>query len=358
MRLRAVSNPPNPYLTQHAEWLEAPPDAKIEIYEETSGSVLTSNDSPDLGFSWSVNPYRGCQHACAYCYARPYHEYLGLGAGTDFDTKLVVKLNAAQSLRREFEKKSWKREFVMFSGITDCYQPIEASYGLTRACLNVCLDYKNPVGIVTKNFLVTRDIDILQEINRVAAARVSVSITFADDAMAKLIEPQATAPSRRFEAVRQLSAAGIPVNVMVAPIIPGLNDKDIPELLKRSAEAGASSAHYTTVRLSGSVRPVFIERLKEALPDRAERVLNRIRELRGGKLNDSRFGVRMGGEGPYWESIKNLFEMNKLKYGLGDKESIKKSDNPGDNSSQLFNGYEERIATAYVELVQLKLPFG
>jgi len=361
MKLRSIDNPPNPYLSQHAEWLEPPPVAKLEIYEESSGSVLTRNDSPDLGYEWSVNPYRGCQHACAYCYARPYHEYLGLGAGTDFDTKLVVKTNAAELLRREFEKKSWRGKLVMFSGITDCYQPIEAAYGITRQCLDVCIEFKNPVGVITKNFLVVRDIDRLQRLAEAAGVRVSISIPFADAAVAKLIEPQAPPPSRRFEAVRRLTDAGIHVGVMVAPIIPGLNDRDIPSLLKLAAEAGAISAHYNALRLSGSVRPVFIERLREAFPDRAERILDRIREMRGGKLNDSRFGHRMRGEGPYWESIKSLFDMNRRRYGLSDVYADHGSAECNDDRPTLEEKVPSNPAAAgsrVSPLIQLSLPFG
>lgn len=366
MKLRPIDNPPNPYLSQHAEWLEPPPTAKLEIYEETSGSVLTHNDSPDLGYDWSVNPYRGCQHACAYCYARPYHEYLGLGAGTDFDTKLIAKTNAAELLRREFRKKSWRGELVMFSGITDCYQPIEASYGITRQCLDVCIEFKNPAAVITKNFLVVRDIDRLQQLNHVADARVSITIPFANDNVSKLIEPQAPPPLRRFEAVRRLSEAGITVNVMVAPIIPGLNDRDIPKLLEQAAAAGASSVHYNALRLSGSVRPVFIERLREAFPDRADRVLNRIREMRGSELNDSRFGHRMKGQGAYWESIRDLFELSRRRFGLqesqwvhGDAESCDNSpmmDGKGRASRARTDGMTSHATES--GLVQLTLPFG
>jgi len=316
VNLRRVDNPPNPYLTQHAEWLEPPPEAQIEIYEETSGSVLSRNDSPDIPFTWSVNPYRGCQHACAYCYARPYHEYLGYGAGTDFETKIVVKRNAPELLRQAFRKKSWKGERVNFSGITDCYQPLEAGYRITRGCLEVCLEFRNPAAIVTKSFLVVRDADVLAELNRRASAAVYVSIPFADDKTAKLIEPTAPPPSRRFEAIRRLHEAHVPVGVMVAPIIPGLNDADIPSILKQAGAAGARSAGFTALRLPGSVEPVFIKRLREAMPLRADRVLNRIRGIRGGRLNDSRFGERMRGNGPYWESIRDLFEVSKKRYGL------------------------------------------
>jgi DNA repair photolyase len=281
--------------------------------------VLTHVDSPDLHFSWSVNPYRGCQHACAYCYARPYHEYLGMGAGTDHDTKIVVKANAAELLRKALSQKSWKREPVTFSGITDCYQPLEAGYGITRACLQVCLEFRNPVAVITKSFLVVRDVDLLAAIDRAAEASVHLSIPFADAKMAALIEPQAPAPQRRFEAVRRLTEAGLTVGVMVAPIIPGLNDREIPKILEQAAAAGAKSVGYTPLRLSGSVRPVFLQRLQEAMPDRAQRVINRIKDIRGGRMNDTRWGHRMRGEGAYWQSIENLFEISRNRYGLHDK---------------------------------------
>jgi len=316
MQFHPVDNPPNPYLSQHAEWLEPPPPARLEIYEETSGSLLSRNDSPDLPFTWSVNPYRGCQHACAYCYARPYHEYLGLGAGTDFDTKLIVKTNAADLLRKEFRKRTWKREMVNFSGITDCYQPIEASYGITRACLEVCLEFANPVAVVTKGFLVVRDADLLARLNAAASARVCMSIPFADAATAKLIEPQAPPPARRFEAVRRLTEAGVPVSVFVAPLIPGLNDRDIPKILEQAAAAGARFASYTALRLPGSVESVFVSRLREVMPLRADRVLARIRDIRGGALSDSRFGKRMRGSGTYWDSIRDLFAISRKRYRL------------------------------------------
>ncbi len=356
LKLRRVDNPPNPYLSQHAEWLGPPPDARIEIYEETSGSILSRNDSPDIPFTWSVNPYRGCQHACAYCYARPYHEYLGLGAGTDFDTKLIVKTNAAELLRAEFQKKKWSREMVNFSGITDCYQPIEASYGIMRACLEVCVALRNPAAIVTKSFLVTRDVDLLVRLNEVAVAKVFVSIPFANGDAARLIEPQAPPPSRRFEAVRRLSEAGVPVGVFVAPIIPGLNDKDIPAILEQAAAAGAKTASYTALRLTGSVRPVFLQRLQEAMPDRAKRVVNRLRDIRGGALNDSRFGKRMRGDGVYWESIRRLFEMSKKRFGFDrvdrdrDSPSVRKN-----NDSPVETLFAKRRSD---EDVQMRLPFA
>ncbi|MHC5112075.1 MAG: PA0069 family radical SAM protein [Planctomycetota bacterium] len=319
MKLRVISNPPNPYESRHAEWLEPPPVARLEIFEESSGSILSRNDSPDLPFTWSVNPYRGCQHACAYCYARPYHEYLGYGAGTDFDTKLVVKKNAASLLLEAFRKPSWKFELVHFSGITDCYQPIEASFGITRQCLEVCERMSNPVVIVTKSFLVARDVDILARMAKQSLASVRISIPFFDPEPASLLEPQAPSPQRRFEAVRRLAEAGIPVGVFVAPVIPGLTDEHIPSILKAAAKAGATSASFIALRLPTSVEKVFLERLSETMPLRVERVLARLRDMRGGSLNDSRFGKRMRGTGPYWKSICDLFALNLNRYGLNEE---------------------------------------
>ena len=316
MNLRKVDNPPNPYESVQREWLEPPPEARIDVFEETSGSILSKNESPDIPFKWSVNPYRGCQHACAYCYARPYHEYLGLGAGTDFDTKLIVKRNAPDLLRRAFRRSSWKRECVNFSGITDCYQPIEAGYGITRACLEVCLDFGNPVVVVTKGVLVVRDIDILSALHAKSRARVMLSIPFADAETSKLIEPQAPTPSRRFEALRQLSDAGVPVGVLVSPIIPGLSDRDIPRILEQAARAGAQSASFTALRLPASVEEVFVKRIRAVMPLRAKRIMNRLREIRGGAMNDSRFHNRMRGRGAYWDSICELFALSKRRLGL------------------------------------------
>lgn len=316
MKLRRIDNPPNPYLSEDREWLEPPPEAKIEVYEETSGSILSKNDSPDLPFTWSVNPYRGCQHACSYCYARTYHEYLGLGAGTDFDSKLVVKLNAAQLLRKAFRKRGWERERVNFSGITDCYQPLEAGYRITRRCLEVCVECNNPAVVVTRGFLVVRDADVLAELSRCAGAQVLISIPFADAVTCKLLEPQAPAPARRFEAIQRLHEAGVPVGVLISPVIAGLNDRDIPRILEQAAAAGAQSASYTALRLPGSVEQVFLSRLHEAMPLRAERIINRLRDVRGGKLSDSRFCERMRGHGPYWDSIRSLYAISKRRYGL------------------------------------------
>lgn len=316
MKLRRVDNPPNPYESAHREWLVPPPEAKIEVYEETASSILSRNDSPDLPFTWSINPYRGCQHACAYCYARPYHEYLGYGAGTDFDTKLVVKVNAAELLRRSLTNRRWRGEAIMFSGVTDCYQPLEASYGVTRACLEVCLELENPVAIVTKGFLVVRDAELLAEIGQRASSKVWVSIPFADAHTASLIEPQVPPPERRFEMIRRLTTAGVDVGVFVSPIIPGLTDRDVPRILKQAAESGARSASMTALRLPGSVEHVFLKRLEEVMPMRFGRIVNRLRDIRGGKLNESRFGARMQGQGAYWKIVCELFAIHARRLGL------------------------------------------
>lgn len=314
--MRPISNPPNPYASVYREWLGPPPEARLEVYEEDARSIVSENDSPDLPFRWSVNPYRGCQHACAYCYARPYHEYLGFGAGTDFDSRICVKRNAPELLRRTLASPKWTGEYLSFSGVTDCYQPLEAVYALTRGCLEVCLELGNPLGIVTKSYLVVRDIDLLTALARRGLVRVYLSIPFADDALARRIEAGAPTPTRRFEALRRLHEAGVPVGVMVAPLIPGLNDREIPRVLERAAEGGASAAGYTALRLPGSVRRVFFERLKAELPERAARVEALIRQMRDGAVNETRFGLRMRGTGTYWRSVMQLFEQSARRVGI------------------------------------------
>jgi DNA repair photolyase len=322
---RRVSNPPNPWDTVHAEWLGQPPPAELEVYEEDAKSIISENDSPDVGFRYSVNPYRGCFHACAYCYARPTHQYLGWGAGTDFDRKIVVKRNAAQLLRKEMMRRSWKGELLVFSGVTDCYQPLEAVYGITRACLEVCAEFRNPVGIVTKGALVRRDADLLARMSRESEAMVYVSVPFADDAVGRAIEPNASLPSQRLETIAALSAAGLRTGVAIAPVIPGLNDSDIAAVLSRAREAGATSAFLTLLRLPAEVLPVFEERLAEAFPDRAARVWSNLEQARGGKRNESRFGARMEGVGPRWAAIENLFEIECRRLGFNRGEHEKKA---------------------------------
>jgi len=316
MKPRQVANPPNPWSSSAVEYLDEIPRAQIEVYEDHTKEIVARNDSPDVGFDYSVNPYRGCMHACAYCYARPGHEYLSMGAGTDFETKIAVKTRAPALLRAAFERPSWRGDLLAFSGVTDCYQPLEASYRLTRGCLEVCAEYQQPVGIVTKAALIERDLDLLQELHRVARVQVSVSIPFWDPAVARAIEPYVATPQRRIRTIETLARAGIPVGVNVAPIIPGLGDEAIAHVLGAARDAGATSAAYILLRLPGSVKAVFEERLRATLPLRAERVLHRIRETRGGELNDSRWGHRQRGQGLYAGAIASLFETTARKLGL------------------------------------------
>ncbi|MCB9600559.1 MAG: PA0069 family radical SAM protein [Sandaracinus sp.] len=319
--MRAVANPPNPFESAALEWEGPPPPAALQVFEERCRSAITENDSPDVGFRFGVNPYRGCFHACAYCYARPSHQYWGFGAGTDFDRKIVVKTNVAEKLREELRAKRWKGDPIVFSGNTDCYQPLEASYGLTRACLEACLEVRNPVGVITKSVLVRRDLDVLAKLSEVARAHVTVSIPFADDAMARAIEPFASPPSKRFETLRRLADVGVGCGVSLGPVIPGLNDDQLPEILERAKAAGASSAFLILLRLPREVREVFDARLQEAFPLRADKVRHAILEMRQGRMNDPRFGSRMRGHGPRWQLIETLFRTTTRRLGIDVHES-------------------------------------
>lgn len=317
MALRAEANPPNPWHDTAVEWIGPAPDAKLTIYTDDTREILSRNTSPDIGFTWSVNPYRGCLHGCVYCYARPSHEYLGFGAGTDFERRIVVKPKAAVLLEKAFERTRWQGEVVVFSGNTDCYQPIEASYRLTRACLQVCHRYRNPVGIITKSPLVERDIDVLADLARVTYVAVTLSIPFFDPHHARLIEPTVPPPARRFEAIRRLAAAGIPVGINVAPIIPGLSDTQVVDILEAAREAGARWAGYTSVRLPGPVAGIFTEHIERVFsPSKANRILSRIRDGRGGALNTSQFHDRFRTEGPYATALKALFESTRARLGF------------------------------------------
>lgn len=320
------------------------PTVKLEIFQDASREILSRNDSPDLPFRWSVNPYRGCFHGCIYCYARSSHEYWGFGAGTDFESKLVVKEEAPNLLRRAFERRSWKGELIVFSGNTDCYQPLEASYGLTRACLEVCADYRNPVGVITKGALVLRDLDVLTRLRQHAWTRVYFSIPFADDDLARRIEPHAPSIGKRFETMKALSEAGISTGISIAPVIPGLNDEAIPELLERAWAAGARTATFMLLRLSGSVEPVFLERIKEVCPDRFMKITNRLREVRGGRLSESAFFDRHHGSGTYWEMVRQLFEVARRRAGFEPEVEEVMPDafrRPGGVQGTLFDDKEE-----------------
>lgn len=289
-----------------------------QVFRDASRSIIAYNDSPDVGFDASINPYRGCEHGCAYCYARPYHEYLGLSAGLDFETKVFAKLDAAALLRKELAARSWRPQRLGMSGITDPYQPVERKLRISRACLEVLADFRNPVGIVTKSHLVTRDVDLLAELARFDCAAVHISITTLRKDVARLMEPRASSPAQRLAAVRVLADAGVPVGILVAPVVPGLTDHEPPEIVRAAADAGARWAGaIPVVRLPGAVKDVFVAWARERYPDRAERILNRIREMRGGKLNESRFGARFRGEGPYAEQIMSLFRAARARAGLG-----------------------------------------
>jgi DNA repair photolyase len=323
----AAVQPPNPYLhvqTQaDLEQIESDEDylaqlgrPPTEYIPDLSQSIVTENDSPDVGFRYSVNPYRGCAHGCSYCYARPTHEYFGLSAGLDFETKVLVKYRAAELLREFLARPSWKPETIVFSGVTDCYQPAERKFGITRACMAVAAECRQPVGIITKNSLVVRDLDLLTELAGHKAVHVSLSITSLDPELARAMEPRTSAPEARLRAIRDLSAAGIPTNVMVAPIIPGLNDSEMPAILAAAREAGASGAGYVMVKLATTVREVFLDWLQRTYPDRRPRIETLIRSTRAGRLNDSQFGRRQRGTGPVADLIADSFEMWTKKLGF------------------------------------------
>lgn len=322
----AAFNPPNRFERIHLEpdpeWNPADNAApRTQYFRDASRSFINYNDSPDIGFEASINPYRGCEHGCIYCYARPTHEYLGFSAGLDFESRIMVKEDGPELLRRELASPRWQPQVIAMSGVTDCYQPVERRLKLTRRCLEVLAEFRNPVGIVTKNHLVTRDIDLLQELARHQAVVVFVSITTLDAGLAARLEPRASLPVHRLEAVRQLRDAGVPVNVMVAPIIPAITDHEMPAILRAAAEAGARSAAYVVLRLPHAVAPLFEDWVGRHFPDRKDKVLNRIRELRGGRLNDASFGSRMVGQGIFAEQIHRMFDVARRKAGLTAKES-------------------------------------
>jgi DNA repair photolyase len=296
---------------------EPEPDLKTEFYRDHSKSIVSFNDSPDLPHKAMINPYRGCEHGCAYCYARPYHEYVGLSAGMDFESRIFVKTEAPALLRAELSARTWTPQTLSLSGITDAYQPVERRLQLTRACVEVLAEFRNPVAIITKNHLVTRDIDLLAQLAAHQAAQVVLSITTLDDELAGAMEPRASRPALRLDAIRAMRDAGIPVAVMVAPIIPGLTDHEVPAILKAAADAGATAAGHVVLRLPHGVKDLFAEWLATHAPLRKDRVLNRVRDMRGGALNDTRFGSRMRGEGPVAESVHQLFALQVRKLGFG-----------------------------------------
>ncbi len=292
---------------------------RTRFYRDHSRSILTYNNSPDIAPGVMLNPYRGCEHGCVYCFARPSHEYLGLSAGLDFESKIFVKHDAPELLRKALNAKKYIPQPISISGNTDPFQPVERRLEITRRCLQVMAEFRNPVGIITKNHLVTRDIDILKELADFGGIAVNISVTTLNAELTKTMEPRTSRPSTRLKAIEKLSSAGIPVNVLMGPIIPGLTDHEIPALLKSAADAGARSAGYTMLRLSYGLRELFQGWLDTHYPDKKSRVLGRIRDIRGGKLNDTRWGFRQKGEGPYAEHIANVFAVHKKKYHLNHK---------------------------------------
>jgi DNA repair photolyase len=317
----AAGNPPNRFdpiaLEPDPEFIDDDPAAPKTVFlNDTTRQILCRNDSPDVGFEWSINPYRGCEHGCIYCYARPTHEYFGLGAGLDFETQVFVKLNAPALLRKELLREKWTPQTISISGVTDCYQPVEKRLKLTRRCLEVLAEFRNPAAIITKSHLVTRDIDLIGELAQHHAAIVLLSITTLDAALCARMEPRASSPKRRLEAIAALTHAGIPTGVMVAPLIPGLTDHEMPMILRAAADAGAITCGYVPVRLPGAVAPLFEDWLGRHFPDRKQKVLNRIRSIREGKLNDSDFHTRMRGHGEFASQFKVMFEIAKRKAGL------------------------------------------
>lgn len=296
------------------------PARLTKYFRDDTKTIIAHNDSPDVGFESSINPYRGCEHGCIYCFARPTHEYLGFSAGLDFESRIMVKMDAPQLLAAELSKPRWKPQVLAMSGVTDPYQPVERRLQITRKCLEVLARFRNPVAIITKNALVTRDLDLLGELAADHASAVNVSITSLDPKLQRVLEPRTSSPRARLEAVAQLRAAGIPVGVMVAPIIPGLTDHETPAILKAAAEAGAQFAGYVVVRLPYAVAPLFEHWLEEHFPERKEKVLGRIRHLRGGeRLNDPHFRSRMRGEGIFAEQIRDLFTVGCKRAGIGER---------------------------------------
>jgi DNA repair photolyase len=322
---------------------EAPPPESVETHflRDDSRSVLSRNDSPDVPFTYSVNPYRGCEHGCVYCYARPTHEYLGFSAGLDFESRILVKERAPELLRAELGRPGWKPQVVALSGVTDPYQPVERRLEITRGCLEVLLEARNPVGVITKNRLVTRDLDLLADLARHGAAAVTLSITTLDVELVRRMEPRTSAPRDRIEALRLLAAAGIPCGVMIAPVIPGLNDHEIPAILRAAAAAGARYAGYLLLRLPGAVATLFEGWLADRYPERRSKVMGRIRQVRGGGVNDSRFGRRMRGAGPYADGVASLFASAIEASGLarrGPELSTAAFRRPGEAQLGLFDG--------------------
>lgn len=351
-RGRGTAENPRPRFERIDLELDRPAEGKVatEFLLDDSRSIIARNQSPDVGFDASVNPYRGCEHGCSYCYARPTHEYLGLSAGLDFETKILVKHEAPELLEGELASPRWRPQTLGLSGVTDPYQPVERKLEITRRCLEVLARFRNPVAVVTKNHLVTRDSDYLKELARPPeagrsesdeiAAAVFVSVTTLDGELARRLEPRTSRPARRLETIAELSAAGVPVGVLIAPVVPALNDHEIPEILAAARKAGAGYAAWVMLRLPGAVAGLFDAWLERWVPERRDHVLSRIRRIRSGALNDTEFGVRGRGQGVFAEQIRDLFRTSarRLGYPQGRPELTARWFRRDPAQSDLFSG--------------------
>jgi DNA repair photolyase len=310
-----VVEDPDPGL--ESQWEnEQPPRLETHYYRDPSRSIIAFNDSPDLNFNASLNPYRGCEHGCSYCYARPTHEYLGFSAGLDFESRILVKTEAPALLRKLFAASRWQPQVVAVGAATDPYQPVEGRLQITRRCLQVFAEFRNPLAIVTKSALVTRDVDVLEPLVEIGGAAVNVSITTLDRKLSRIMEPRAAVPNRRLEAVAALARAKIPVGVMIAPIIPGLTDHEVPAIVEAATRAGARWVGHIVLRLPHGVADLFEAWLQRHFPDRARKVMNRVQSLRGGRRNDPRFHSRMRGEGVFADQIRDLVALSVRRSGL------------------------------------------
>jgi DNA repair photolyase len=311
------------YVQEHAEAIDEWEQEKrnTEYILDDSKTLVNKVTSPDVGMMYSANPYQGCEHGCVYCYARNSHEYWGYSAGIDFESRIVVKKNAPALLRKFFDNKSWEPATISLSGNTDCYQPIERRMKITRALLEICLEYRNPVGIITKNALVLRDLDIIKELASMNLVRVFTSITSLDEGLRQVMEPRTASYRSRLKVVETLSKEGVPTGIMNAPLIPGLNDMHMHDVLKSASDAGAKWAGYTLVRLNGAIGDIFKDWLYKAFPDRADKVWNQICECHEGQVSDSRWGNRITGDGKYAELIRDQFKLYCRKYNFNEDKS-------------------------------------
>lgn len=316
----AQFNPPNPYHKQsfermHLEAIDEPlgPLPETEIRKEYPKSVINKVLSPDIGLDYSLNPYQGCEHGCIYCYARNSHQYWGYSSGFDFESRIVAKMNVAEVLEKHFQDPKWVVKPIMLAGNTDVYQSVERQLKLTRQILEVMVRFKHPVGIITKNSLILRDLDLISELKQHNLVQAAISVTSLNEDVRRAMEPRTSTTEKRLHAIRTLSESGVPVRAMIAPVIPGLTDHELPDILKAVAEAGATTASYMVVRLNGNLGPLFTDWINKTFPDRAQKVLNQIAAIHGGQLNDSRYGTRMKGEGAYAEMLNQLFHKTRKK---------------------------------------------